>query len=662
MIIDDALRYAAAGWHVIPLKAGSKDPATKHGSKDGTTDEKAIRAWWEKWPNANVGVCTGHDGLVVLDVDVKKEDGFLQLAALEKRLGPWPPGPRVRTASGGAHLYARCDDLRNAQGLPGAPALDLRGRGGYVVAPGSRLSSGEGYTWEAEGGAVPVVPEAWVGFLVSRPRGAKLSVVSTKAKTPLVHEGQRDSILFREATALRWRGWSREAALGALRAFNQAVVVPPVDEETLRKKVASAWNYANEGDRDVTDIAGLCERYVWVKEQDDFFDLTDWMPVSAAQVNAQHAQHFKLRGPDCASAQILVSPSRQVTVRSTYKPGRERWVDGELNLYRGVEIEEKKGGIGPWEEHLEVIFKGFPAEREHLERWLAWLVQHPGERIEHGIILGGLPNLGKSIIGWVLSRLVGTENTWNLNTTAFHESFNGWAANRVLIVIDELKGFGTEDVQKMKTLIGTDSPIHINEKNRKPYLITPAMNFLTFTNERSALQVEAHDRRWWVFFSEQPGRPITEMAPLWDWVRANLPALLYHYRRVKVASGWNKCPPPETVSKSNMRLETLSTVADLILDLKEQGQFQAPVFSSTAVFAALQGYRVAGVTPGKMREALRSLGARRLDRRAREPGRDGKFVTVWAWAGADALVDQLTDVQLWDSMNDKQVSQQREVF
>jgi hypothetical protein len=80
-----ALDYATRGWPVVPLhtldEAGrcscqkpkcsvGKHPRTENGHHDATTDKGIIEAWWQKWPDANVGLRTGEaSGTVVLDVD-----------------------------------------------------------------------------------------------------------------------------------------------------------------------------------------------------------------------------------------------------------------------------------------------------------------------------------------------------------------------------------------------------------------------------------------------------------------------------------------------------------------------------------------------------------------------------------------------------------------
>src|SRR4051812_17578548 len=65
-----ALGYAKHGWKVLPCAPHSKQPATRHGFKDATSEKAQLVAWWSRRPNANVAIVTGKvSGIVVLDVD-----------------------------------------------------------------------------------------------------------------------------------------------------------------------------------------------------------------------------------------------------------------------------------------------------------------------------------------------------------------------------------------------------------------------------------------------------------------------------------------------------------------------------------------------------------------------------------------------------------------
>ncbi len=136
---DAALAYARAGWPVFPVLAGMKEPATKHGFLDATTDPGQISRWWRSNPERNVGIATGAPGPDVVDIDDHGErgNGFAALNRLKREGLVDNPGAIVRTPGGGMHLYFAGSE----QGCGKLPAdhIDLKARGGYIVAPPSRV-------------------------------------------------------------------------------------------------------------------------------------------------------------------------------------------------------------------------------------------------------------------------------------------------------------------------------------------------------------------------------------------------------------------------------------------------------------------------------------------------------------------------------------------
>jgi bifunctional DNA primase/polymerase-like protein len=133
-----ALRYAGANWPVFPCLPGEKVPATRHGFLDATTDPDKITWWWTRNPERNVAIATGLPGPDVLDVDVRADgSGFPAFNRL-RRAG-LVDGARayVRTPSGGLHAYFTGSGQANGR-LPGHH-LDFRSRGGYILAPPSRV-------------------------------------------------------------------------------------------------------------------------------------------------------------------------------------------------------------------------------------------------------------------------------------------------------------------------------------------------------------------------------------------------------------------------------------------------------------------------------------------------------------------------------------------
>jgi hypothetical protein len=157
-LLEGARRYARQNRPVFPCKPAAKVPLTGRGLLDATTDELVIAGWWQRWPDANVAIKTGRDSrLVVLDVD--GEIGSESLGELERVHGELPRTATVVTPGGGQHFYFKHPGLevRNSAGAL-APGLDIRGDGGYVMAPPSIGPAGRRYEPDERAG-VAVMPE-----------------------------------------------------------------------------------------------------------------------------------------------------------------------------------------------------------------------------------------------------------------------------------------------------------------------------------------------------------------------------------------------------------------------------------------------------------------------------------------------------------------------
>lgn len=149
-LLDAALTYISWGWPVFPLKPKSKQPATRNGFKDASTDRERISSWWLRHPDSNIGLPTG----IAFDaIDIDLPDGPASLAKLiaaedsDTGIGYLPDAHGVvATASGGIHYYITVQGGGNRAAI--IPGIDIRGAGGYVVAPPStRGQRGRSWSW-----------------------------------------------------------------------------------------------------------------------------------------------------------------------------------------------------------------------------------------------------------------------------------------------------------------------------------------------------------------------------------------------------------------------------------------------------------------------------------------------------------------------------------
>jgi len=258
-MLDHALAYAARGWRVFPVyeirergtqcacgkktcASPGKHPRSANGCKDATTDVDTIRAWWRRHPDASIGVATGA-GLAVVDVD-PGHGGNDTMEDLRRALGKLPDSVEVLTGGGGRHVYLAVDPatpVRCSAGQLGA-GVDIRGDGGYVVAPPSLHVSGRRYMWESssdpgEGVEVAPLPATWLDK-IKRPA---LRVVPPAGDQPAaILEGGRNAGLFSIARSLRAKGLSEAAVTAALHAENEVRCVPPLDTREVDTIARSA--------------------------------------------------------------------------------------------------------------------------------------------------------------------------------------------------------------------------------------------------------------------------------------------------------------------------------------------------------------------------------------------------------------------------------------
>jgi len=161
-MIDSALRYLAKGFSIIPLRARDKRPAISSWKRYQTkaATEATVRRWFSE-EDRNIGIVTGAvSGLVVVDADSHEAAEWV-----EANLPPTPAG--VFTGRG-AHYYFRHPNGGEAVQCGAgvlAEGVDLKGDGGYVVAPPSIHPSGAEYRWVGD-------DDGWdlEGLPVFRPR------------------------------------------------------------------------------------------------------------------------------------------------------------------------------------------------------------------------------------------------------------------------------------------------------------------------------------------------------------------------------------------------------------------------------------------------------------------------------------------------------------
>ncbi|OXE36926.1 MAG: hypothetical protein CGW95_04905 [Phenylobacterium zucineum] len=160
--------------------------------------------------------------------------------------------------------------------------------------------------------------------------------------------------------------------------------------------------------------------------------------------------------------------------------------------------------------HFDLVFSDKEA-RDIFLQWAAWVVKNPGRKVMWACLIKGVEGDGKSVIGNMLRSAMGAKNVGDVGPeTLSNSAFNDWAANRCVVLLEEIKlqGHNRHDVyNKLKPLIA-NSRIEVHRKGRASVTEINTVNYIAFTNHSDALPLNDEDRRF--FAVATPWRQIGE--------------------------------------------------------------------------------------------------------------------------------------------------------
>ncbi len=175
---EAAVKLAELGYRVFPcINDPSNDERHKKPIVKGWQETSVFPAWqigakWASHPDALPAIPAGANGFIVIDCDRKPNapDGVAAFTALCADRGiDLSNAFVVETPSTGLHFYW-CTDTTYGNSSGSLPdGIDVRGIGGYVIAPGAQLADGRAYKIvQGSWSAIPALPDALAGLLRSK--------------------------------------------------------------------------------------------------------------------------------------------------------------------------------------------------------------------------------------------------------------------------------------------------------------------------------------------------------------------------------------------------------------------------------------------------------------------------------------------------------------
>lgn len=251
-----ALKLAKRGLRIFPVHsiqdgrctcgnlqctAPGKHPRTSHGHKDGTTNTEQISKWWAAKPFSNIGLVTGKiSGFFVLDID-PRNGGEESLEELERIYGKIPKTKLVLTGGGGQHLYFSYPRVNIGCRSNLFRGIDIKGDGGYVLAPPSLHISNHRYEWEVssfENNLAP--PPQWLlKRLDSQHQHNEYNLKDKIFLGKAIPEGSRNNSIARLAGLLLGKGMTTNLTLDICLSINKTNCCPPLPAEEVSSVVKS---------------------------------------------------------------------------------------------------------------------------------------------------------------------------------------------------------------------------------------------------------------------------------------------------------------------------------------------------------------------------------------------------------------------------------------
>lgn len=252
-IYEAAVKYAKRGWSVFPVRK-NKTPYTPNGFHNATTDLNVITRWWQEYPDANVGIATGSmsHGLTVIDIDIDDSKGIHGDESFQDwcdEEGVFIDSLTAVTGRGGKHLYFTSTyPYGNKTGC--LPGVDIRGEGGYVIAPPSIHENGNPYYFDGDEDEEEIVcaqedsdVEYFFNEMCKSPMGNKEPL-----KVPnKVNEGGRNDMIFKMASSMQARGDDDDVILATCQGYNEKNCHPPLPDDELLFIVRNVLNRYEKG-------------------------------------------------------------------------------------------------------------------------------------------------------------------------------------------------------------------------------------------------------------------------------------------------------------------------------------------------------------------------------------------------------------------------------
>jgi hypothetical protein len=222
------------------------------------------------------------------------------------------------------------------------------------------------------------------------------------------------------------------------------------------------------------------------------------------------------------------------------------------NLYRPPTLKlgnASKAGL--WVDHAHKVY---PSDADHIIRWFAQRVQKPQIKINHGLMLGGVPGIGKDSLLEPVKQAVGHWNFTEASPKVMMGRFNSFVKS-VILRVSEICDLGDVDrytfYEHLKVYAAAPPDVlRCDEKNLREHSVPNCTGVIITTNHKTdGLYLPADDRRHYVAWSDltRDDFPTVYFDELYSWYEGGGNGHVAAYLTELDITGFNpKAPPTKT--------------------------------------------------------------------------------------------------------------------
>ncbi|WP_158885163.1 bifunctional DNA primase/polymerase [Rhodanobacter sp. L36] len=539
-----AIEAAAAGFRIFPVKENRKEPDVAAWPSVASSDVAKAQDWFAKG-NLNYGIYAGEriaDGqrrhMVVIDLDVKNgKDGVAEFARICEAHGGLPPTYTTRSGSGGQHVFLYVPHAV-ANGVDTlASGIDIRGKNGYVLGPGSVVDGNE-YTELVQ---APIIdcPD----WLLSMLKPARVRASNRTALKPDPERAEKSVIEYLKTAERSVKGAGGDQAAYRVAARCLAIcadVAMTVDlmlsehwdegcgwsADRLAEKVEHAWKYMTSPPG--SDSAEAVFEKVEMSNEDVAtlhpFDMlnTEW----AAVAEPPNTVIYRTRSHQATGQKIFERYTRdgffgllanqkfdgsplaakwwESPRRKTFEGGTDFAPGGGasenvLNTWGGFAVRDIAGDWSLMRSHIrDVICSGDEKLDRYVMGWLARLVQKPGEPGHVALVLRGGRGTGKGTLGEMLCRIFGAHGMHVANSRRVTGDFNGHLADKVFLFADEAFFAGDRKHEAVLKTLVTERSLDMEQKYQVARNVRNCVHLLIASNDAWVVPAGPFERRFCV--------------------------------------------------------------------------------------------------------------------------------------------------------------------